>query len=90
VGLSSAIAAINCTHIDEFGARGVAIRFGLYVYQSKACPAEPDFLCCFGPLPVELGRRQLGHKSIGSTIRYVTMSDQQASKATAGALMKIF
>jgi site-specific recombinase XerD len=37
-----------------------------------------------------LVKQQLGHKSIGSTIRYVTMSDQQASKATANALMKIF
>jgi hypothetical protein len=37
-----------------------------------------------------LVKQQLGHKSIGSTIRYVTMSDQQASKATATALMKIY
>jgi site-specific recombinase XerD len=37
-----------------------------------------------------LVKQQLGHKSINSTIRYVTMSDQQASKATAGALMKIY
>lgn len=37
-----------------------------------------------------LVRQQLGHKSIGSTMRYVTTSDQQASKATAGALMKIY
>jgi type 1 fimbriae regulatory protein FimB len=37
-----------------------------------------------------LVKQQLGHKSIGSTIRYVTMSDQQASKATASALMKIY
>jgi type 1 fimbriae regulatory protein FimB len=37
-----------------------------------------------------LVKQQLGHKSIGSTIRYVTMSDQQASKATANALMKIY
>jgi type 1 fimbriae regulatory protein FimB len=35
-------------------------------------------------------QRQLGHKSIGSTMRYVTMSDQQASKATTSALMKIY
>jgi integrase len=35
-------------------------------------------------------KQQLGHKSIGSTMRYVTTSDQQASKATAGALMTIF
>ena len=41
---------------------------------------------------VNLGlvKQQLGHKSIGSTIRYVTMSDQQASKATASALMTIY
>jgi site-specific recombinase XerD len=37
-----------------------------------------------------LVKQQLGHKSIGSTIRYVTMSDHQASKASASALMKIF
>lgn len=37
-----------------------------------------------------LVKQQLGHKSIGSTMRYVTTSDQQASKATAGALMTIF
>lgn len=37
-----------------------------------------------------LVKQQLGHKSIGSTIRYVAMSDQQASKATAIALMKIY
>jgi integrase len=35
-------------------------------------------------------RQQLGHKSIGSTMRYVTASDRQASKATAGALMAIY
>lgn len=37
-----------------------------------------------------LVKQQLGHKSIGSTMRYVTTSDQQASKATAGALMRIY
>jgi type 1 fimbriae regulatory protein FimB len=37
-----------------------------------------------------LVKQQLGHKSIGSTIRYVTMSDQEASVATTGALMKIY
>jgi site-specific recombinase XerD len=37
-----------------------------------------------------LVKQQLGHKSIGSTMRYVTTSDQQASKATASALMMIF
>jgi type 1 fimbriae regulatory protein FimB len=37
-----------------------------------------------------LVRQQLGHKSIGSTMRYVTTSDHQASRATATALMKIF
>jgi integrase len=35
-------------------------------------------------------KQQLGHKTIGSTMRYVTTSDQQASKATANALMKIY
>jgi type 1 fimbriae regulatory protein FimB len=37
-----------------------------------------------------LVKQQLGHKSINSTMRYITTSDQQASKATASALMKIF
>jgi integrase len=37
-----------------------------------------------------LVKQQLGHKSIGSTMRYVTTSDRQASKATASALMTIF
>jgi type 1 fimbriae regulatory protein FimB len=35
-------------------------------------------------------RQQLGHKSIGSTMRYVKTSDQQASKATTSALMTIY
>jgi integrase len=35
-------------------------------------------------------RQQLGHKSIGSTMRYVTTSDQQASKATTNALMALY
>jgi len=37
-----------------------------------------------------LVKQQLGHKSIGSTMRYVTTSDHQASKATASALMTIY
>ncbi len=37
-----------------------------------------------------LVKQQLGHKSIGSTMRYVTTSDQQASRATASALMRIY
>ena len=37
-----------------------------------------------------LVQRQLGHKSIGSTMRYITTSDQQASKATIHALMSIY
>jgi integrase/recombinase XerD len=37
-----------------------------------------------------LVRQQLGHKSIGSTMRYVQTSDQQASKAAAIAMMKIY
>jgi integrase len=37
-----------------------------------------------------LVKQQLGHKSIGSTMRYVTTSDHQASKATTSALMTIF
>ncbi len=35
-------------------------------------------------------KQQLGHKSINSTLRYVTTTDQQASKATVTALMRIF
>jgi integrase/recombinase XerD len=35
-------------------------------------------------------KQQLGHKSIGSTMRYITTSDQQASKATVSALMQIY
>jgi integrase len=37
-----------------------------------------------------LVQRQLGHKSITSTLRYVTTTDQQASQATAAALMRLF
>jgi type 1 fimbriae regulatory protein FimB len=37
-----------------------------------------------------LVKQQLGHKSIASTMRYVTTTDQQASRATSSALMKIF
>lgn len=37
-----------------------------------------------------LVQRQLGHKSINSTLRYVATTDQQASKAAASALMKIY
>jgi type 1 fimbriae regulatory protein FimB len=37
-----------------------------------------------------LVKQQLGHKSINSTLRYVRASDQQASKATAVALMKLY
>jgi len=37
-----------------------------------------------------LVKQQLGHKSIGSTMRYVATSDKQASTATASALMSIF
>jgi site-specific recombinase XerD len=37
-----------------------------------------------------LVKQQLGHRAIGSTMRYVTTSDQQASKASASALMAIF
>lgn len=37
-----------------------------------------------------LVKQQLGHKSINSTLRYVSTTDQQASRATATALMKIF
>jgi type 1 fimbriae regulatory protein FimB len=37
-----------------------------------------------------LVKQQLGHKSIGSTMRYIKTSDQQASRATASALMKLY
>lgn len=37
-----------------------------------------------------LVKTQLGHKSINSTMRYVTTTDQQASQATASALMTIY
>jgi type 1 fimbriae regulatory protein FimB len=37
-----------------------------------------------------LVKQQLGHKSINSTMRYISLSDQQASKATANALMQIY
>lgn len=37
-----------------------------------------------------LVKQQLGHKSIGSTIRYVAISDQQASRATVNALMALY
>jgi type 1 fimbriae regulatory protein FimB len=37
-----------------------------------------------------LVKQQLGHKSIGSTMRYITTSDKQASRATTGALMSIY
>jgi type 1 fimbriae regulatory protein FimB len=37
-----------------------------------------------------LVQRQLGHKSIGSTMRYVTTTDQQASRASTTALMAIY
>ena len=37
-----------------------------------------------------LVKQQLGHKSIGSTMRYVTTSDQQASKAATSALMRLY
>lgn len=37
-----------------------------------------------------LVKQQLGHKSIGSTMRYISTTDQQASKATMTALMTIY
>jgi type 1 fimbriae regulatory protein FimB len=37
-----------------------------------------------------LVKQQLGHKAIGSTMRYVNTTDQQASKATTNALMAIY
>jgi integrase/recombinase XerD len=37
-----------------------------------------------------LVKTQLGHRSINSTLKYVTTSDSQASQATAAALMEIF
>lgn len=37
-----------------------------------------------------LVKQQLGHKSIGSTMKYVSTSDVQASRATTSALMQIY
>jgi type 1 fimbriae regulatory protein FimB len=37
-----------------------------------------------------LVKQQLGHKSIGSTMRYAAVRDEQASKATAAALMELY
>jgi type 1 fimbriae regulatory protein FimB len=37
-----------------------------------------------------LVKQQLGHKSIGSTMRYVYATDKQASQATANALMQMY
>src|SRR6266566_264066 len=37
-----------------------------------------------------LVKQQLGHKSINSTMRYVTTTDRQASRATTIALMSIY
>ena len=37
-----------------------------------------------------LVKQQLGHKSISSTMRYISTTDQQASKATTTALMAIY
>jgi site-specific recombinase XerD len=37
-----------------------------------------------------LVKQQLGHKSIGSTMRYISTTDQQASKVTTRALMTIY
>jgi site-specific recombinase XerD len=37
-----------------------------------------------------LVKTQLSHKSIGSTMRYVSTTDRQASQATATALMEMF
>jgi integrase len=35
-------------------------------------------------------KQQLGHKSIGSTMRYVATTDKQASQAATSALMRIY
>jgi type 1 fimbriae regulatory protein FimB len=37
-----------------------------------------------------LVKQQLGHKSISSTMRYATVRDEQASRATAAALMELY
>jgi type 1 fimbriae regulatory protein FimB len=37
-----------------------------------------------------LVKQQLGHKSIGSTMKYINTSDRQASRATTSALMQIY
>jgi integrase/recombinase XerD len=43
-----------------------------------------------GNVNLALVKQQLGHKSIGSTMRYVRTTDSQASRATAIALMNIY
>jgi integrase len=43
-----------------------------------------------GNVNLAVVKQQLGHKSIGSTMRYVRTTDQQASNATESALMAIF
>jgi site-specific recombinase XerD len=37
-----------------------------------------------------LVKTQLGHKSIGNTLKYVAVTDKQASHATTIALMSIY
>jgi type 1 fimbriae regulatory protein FimB len=37
-----------------------------------------------------LVKQQLGHKSISSTVRYLAISDEQASQVTKRALMKLY
>ena len=37
-----------------------------------------------------LVKMQLGHKSINSTMKYISTTDRQASQATVAALMEIF
>jgi type 1 fimbriae regulatory protein FimB len=44
----------------------------------------------FANVNLALVKQRLGHKSIGSTMRYVTTSDHEAGKATVSALMAIF
>jgi hypothetical protein len=41
---------------------------------------------------VNLGliKQRLGHKSISSTMEYISVSDEQAGEATTAALMRIY
>jgi integrase len=72
--------------------REIAIAAGLPARKRHPHALKHSLACHLVAANVNLAliKQQLGHKSIGSTMRYIQTSDQQASKATAGALMAIF